>query len=100
MTIYIKKGNSLYAGYHYFTNREDKERSSNFELYRIICMLMIVAHHFVVNSGLTSLMMENPTAANTLYLWLFECGAKQVSTVSFLLLVTSCVRARSPLRNL
>ena len=45
-----------------------KERSSNFELYRIICMLMIVAHHFVVNSGLTSLMMENPTAANTLYL--------------------------------
>lgn len=43
-----------------------KERSSNFELYRIICMLMIVAHHFVVNSGLTSLMMENPTAANTL----------------------------------
>lgn len=77
-----------------------KERSSNFELYRIICMLMIVAHHFVVNSGLTSLMMENPTAANTLYLWLFGMWAKQVSTVSFLLLVTSCVRARSPLRNL
>ncbi len=53
-----------------------KERSSNFELYRIICMLMIVAHHFVVNSGLTSLMMENPTAANTLYLWLFGMWGK------------------------
>ena len=29
-------------------------RSSNIELYRIICMLMIVAHHYVVSSGLTS----------------------------------------------
>ena len=77
-----------------------KERSSNFELYRIICMLMIVAHHFVVNSGLTSLMMENPTAAIHFICGCSECGAKQVSTVSFLLLVTSCVRARSPLRNL
>lgn len=26
-------------------------RSSNLELYRVVCMLMIVAHHFVVNSG-------------------------------------------------
>ena len=30
-----------------------KVRSSNLELYRIICMLLIVAHHYVVNSGLT-----------------------------------------------
>lgn len=30
-----------------------KHRNSNLELYRIICMLMIVAHHLVVNSGLT-----------------------------------------------
>ena len=28
------------------------QRCSNLELYRIICMLMIVAHHYVVNSGL------------------------------------------------
>lgn len=31
-----------------------KPRSSNLELYRIVCMLMIVAHHYVVNSGITS----------------------------------------------
>lgn len=30
----------------------DSSRNSNLELYRIICMLMIIAHHFVVNSGL------------------------------------------------
>ncbi len=29
-----------------------KHRSSNIEIYRIICMMMIVAHHYVVNSGL------------------------------------------------
>ena len=29
-----------------------KHRSSNLELYRIVCMLLIVAHHCVVNSGL------------------------------------------------
>lgn len=34
-------------------NRNPKpERSSNFELFRIISMLAIVAHHYVVNSGL------------------------------------------------
>lgn len=29
-----------------------KERNSNLELYRIITMMLIVAHHYVVNSGL------------------------------------------------
>lgn len=29
-----------------------KQRNSNLELYRIIVMLAIVAHHYVVNSGL------------------------------------------------
>lgn len=35
-----------------------RERASNLELYRIICMLMIVAHHYVVNSGLTSVVTQ------------------------------------------
>lgn len=70
-----------------------KERSSNFELYRIICMLMIVAHHFVVNSGLTSLMMENPTAANTLYLWLFGMWGK--TGIDCFLLITGYFMCKS-----
>ena len=38
-------------------NRGDtakKERNSNLELFRILTMMAIVAHHYVVNSGLTS----------------------------------------------
>lgn len=31
-------------------------RSSNLELYRIIVMFMIICHHYVVNSGLMSVM--------------------------------------------
>ena len=31
-----------------------KHRSSSFELYRIIVMMAIVAHHYVVNSGVMS----------------------------------------------
>ena len=30
----------------------ERVRSSNIEFFRILAMLMIVAHHYVVNSGL------------------------------------------------
>ena len=30
-----------------------KQRESNFELYRVVIMLLIIAHHYVVNSGFT-----------------------------------------------
>lgn len=39
-----------------------RQRESNLELFRIITMLLIVAHHFVVNSGLTS--PDGPITAN------------------------------------
>ena len=42
-------------------------RSSNLELYRIIVMLLIIAHHYVVNSGLTDVMSENILSYNTLF---------------------------------
>ena len=54
-------------------------RSSNLELYRILCMLLIVAHHFVVNSGLTSscgLLMSDNTSANSIFLTLFGAWGK------------------------
>lgn len=53
-----------------------KERDSNIELYRIIVMLAIVAHHFVVNSGLLEVMYENPTDIRTSYLWLLGMWGK------------------------
>lgn len=58
---------------------EQKGRDSNLELYRILCMLMIVAHHFVVNSGLTAAdgpLSTNPDNANSVFLRLFGMWGK------------------------
>lgn len=60
-------------------NVNKKNRSSNLEMYRIVCMLMIIAHHFVVNSGLTSVdgpILTNPTGIKTLFLWMFGMWGK------------------------
>lgn len=46
-----------------------KVRNSNLELYRIIVMLAIVAHHYVVNSGLMSLMDADPLNPKSLFLY-------------------------------
>lgn len=54
-------------------------RSSNLELYRIVCMLMIVAHHYVVNSGVRAAdgpMVTDPTAVNSIFLYLFGAWGK------------------------
>lgn len=61
-------------------NRErklQKQRDSNLELYRIIVMLAIVAHHYVVNSGLMAeINKSDPMAFNSLFLLLFGCWGK------------------------
>lgn len=61
------------------STKQSKVRNSNLELYRIICMLMIVAHHFVVNSGLTGqdgpLIIE-PTNGNSIFLRVFGMWGK------------------------
>jgi len=55
----------------------NKVRSSNIELYRIIIMLFIIAHHYVVNSGIISVIGENGyTNPNSLFLLLFGFGGK------------------------
>lgn len=56
-----------------------KQRSSNLELYRIICMLMIVAHHYVANSGLATAdgpIAIQPFSPNSIYLALFGAWGK------------------------
>ena len=55
------------------------QRSSNLELYRIVCMLMIVAHHYVVNSGVRaegSPMLDDPTSIKSVFLFLFGAWGK------------------------
>ena len=54
-------------------------RSSNLELFRIITMLFIVAHHYVVNSGLTAIdgpVYADITSWKSLFLLLFGAWGK------------------------
>lgn len=53
-----------------------KQRESNLELYRIIVMLAIVAHHYVVNSGLMSAVNEDGWTTRSLYFLLFGMWGK------------------------
>lgn len=55
------------------------ERSSNLELFRIITMLLIVAHHYVVNSGLYDLngiVFANYFSAKSIFVLLFGAWGK------------------------
>lgn len=56
-----------------------KKRSSTLELYRIIVMLLIVAHHYVVLSGLSDIegpLSENQLADNSIYLYILGMWGK------------------------
>ena len=55
---------------------EKKERNSNIELYRIIVMLLIVIHHYVVNSGLLDEMFKTPLAPESVYLYILGMWGK------------------------
>ena len=51
-------------------------RNSNLELYRIIVMLLIVAHHYVMNSGVMHAMQDNPTSLPSIYYYIFGAWGK------------------------
>ena len=46
-----------------------KVRESSLELFRILTMIVIVAHHYIVNSGISTQMitMQNVTDWNSLF---------------------------------
>ena len=53
---------------------ENGIRQSNFELFRILTMLLIIAHHYVVNSGIAAAdgpIFANPTSLQSLYILLW-----------------------------
>lgn len=52
------------------------QRDSGLELFRIIVMILIVAHHYVVNSGLISLAYSNPLSMPSIFLFLFGAWGK------------------------
>ena len=52
------------------------QRQSNIELLRIILMMGIIAHHFVVNSGLLGLMSPSIENTNDVFLWIWGMWGK------------------------
>lgn len=54
----------------------NRVRNSNLELYRIIVMLLIVAHHYVVNSGLMDVMEQDPLSGKSLFYYWFGMWGK------------------------
>lgn len=53
-----------------------KQRSSNFELYRIIVMFMIVCHHYVVNSRLLEVLGVNASSSASLFYYILGAWGK------------------------
>ena len=51
-------------------------RKSNIELLRIIGMLMIIAHHYVVNSGIMDAFEVGSTSMNYVFLTLWGMWGK------------------------
>ena len=64
---------------------QKKVRSSNLELYRIIVMLMIVAHHYVVNSGLMDILQNLPLSPSSSAMLIFG-GWGKIGINCFLLI--------------
>lgn len=57
--------------------KNNKARNSNLELYRIIVMLLIVAHHYVVNDyGLWTKMSESPFTFNSSFYYILGMWGK------------------------
>ena len=73
-----------------------KRRSSNLELFRIITMLLIVAHHYVVNSGLTATdgpIFSNLLSWKSIFLLLF--GAWGKTGINYFVLITGYFMCKS-----
>lgn len=70
-----------------------KRRDSNLELYRIIVMLLIVMHHYVVNSGLLESLRAAEFSASSMGMMLF--GAWGKTGINCFVLITGYFMCRS-----
>ena len=74
-------------------NSKKTERNSNLELYRIIVMLLIVAHHYVVNSGLIQMIANEPLNITSSVMLVF--GAWGKTGINCFVLITGYFMCRS-----
>lgn len=78
------------------TDRATSMRSSNIELLRIVAMLAIVAHHYAVNSTVTSLFDPLHPSANQIFLRLWGMWGK--TAINVFVLITGYFMCESRLR--
>ena len=53
-----------------------KMRKSNIELLRIVLIIMVIAHHYVVNSGIKAFFTPAKMSAKMIGIEIFGCGGK------------------------
>lgn len=70
-------------------------RQSNIELFRIVTMLLIVAHHYVVNSGLMDVLRTSPLGAKSFFYLVF--GAWGKTGINCFVLITGYFMCKSRL---
>lgn len=83
------------------TGSPERGRNSNIELFRILTMLLIIAHHFVVNSGLTDAdgpIYGDPFSWRSLFLLIFgawgKIGINCFVMVTGYFMCKSCITAK------
>ena len=69
------------------------QRESGLELFRILTMMLIIAHHYVVNSGLIDVIFADPLNTKSIFLLLF--GAWGKTGINCFLLITSYFMCKS-----
>lgn len=69
-------------------------RDSNIELFRIITMIMIVAHHYVVNSGLLDI-VEAQRSLGTQDIFLLIFGSEGKTGINCFVLITGYFMCKS-----
>lgn len=62
-----------------------KSRNSNIELLRILMMITIIAHHYVINSGITELYDFNNITGNMIFQQIFGFSGKTIINVFLLI---------------
>ena len=81
---------------HSFDHAETSSRQSNFELLRIFCMILIIAHHFSVHS----IMPENISMLNRLIFDVFAIGGKVAVNVFVLISGYFMVKSKFKIQKL
>lgn len=79
-----------------------KQRNSNIELLRILMMLVIVAHHYIVNSGVIQCIVSTPPHSlqinrfNVYFALVFGWGGK--TAINVFILITGYFMCRQPFK--